>query len=717
MAKLYYNSLLIISLLAFYGAGVYRLYQLNYMGIFLTLIFSAITFILLKKGRKGNLSSRVHCHCEGEARGNPVRINNTLSLPDCHATFTMTVLYILLLVTNFLILFKSVTVTSIISPWQVIPWYFFITFTISTLLLIIIILKTKLPNFIYLSLLTSYFLLPVSVALIIYTIGYGFDPFIHQATEKLIATQGFVDPKPLYYLGQYALVIIIHKLFFIPIVWIDKLLVPLMSAIFLPPALFHAVKSFGIKTKTSLLTVLLTLIFPFSIFIVTTPQNLAFLFLIILILLNLKQNFTTYDLRLTTIIALATLAIHPIAGIPAVLFVLMFFFCHCETEGCGNPVKIATLPFFTRLPRLFQSLTMTRSIIVFLTFVVAIALPLAFYLNNKTSSIINSITTSDTSSLWQLPQLFLSNTGNFIFNFSYLYVFNIIWIILIFILTGIILSLRGVQNESEGRRSNPCLAGRQAVKNATSYLLMPSALLISYFITKTINFNYLIDYEQSNFADRILIIATIFALPFILITLATLINKILQQNKIVKYSLLIFFTLLITASLYHSYPRWDDYYNSRSYATSKSDIKAVQWIEQNSPDDNYIVLANQQVSVAALSEFGFKKYFQTEDGELFYYPIPTGEKLYQYYLSIADQRENPPQADALPQQNSAGEQASRRARKTALEAADLVNVNTTYFVLNDYWWAFDKILAEAKFEADEIKSIDDGKIFIFKYIK
>ncbi|MFH1427650.1 MAG: hypothetical protein ABIG60_03945 [Patescibacteria group bacterium] len=719
---LYYNSLLIISLLAFYGAGVYRLYQLNYAGIFLTVIFSAITFILLKKGKKGNLSSREQCHCEGDppagragARGNPVKINNALSLRDCFAPLAMTALYISLLIYNFLILFQSSTITSIISPWQVVPWYFFITFTTSTLLLVIIILKTKLPNFIYFLLLTFHFLLTFSIALIVYTLGYGFDPFIHQATEKFIATQGFVDPKPFYYLGQYALVTIIHKLFFIPIVWIDKLLVPLASAIFLPPVLFHAIKSFGIKTKQCLVSTLFILIFPFSIFIITTPQNLAYLFLILIIPLSLhEQSNVPLSLKeqssalfLQVPLALATLAIHPIAGIPAILFVAMFFFCHCEIEGRGNPAKIATLPFFTRLPRFFQSLAITRIIIAFLAFITAIALPLAFYLNNKTSSIINSTAISDVPAFWQLPQLFLSNTGNIWLNFSYLYGFNIFWIILIFISAGAILSLRV-------ERSNPARFDARQVKNAP-YFLMSSALLISYALVKLINFSYLIDYEQSNFADRILIIVAIFALPFILIALTTLVNKILEQNKIIRYSLFLFFTLLITTSFYHSYPRWDDYNNSRSYATSKSDVKAVQWIEQNSPDDNFIVLANQQVSAAALKEFGFKKYYSISSplyqggdqggGKLFYYPIPTGEKLYQYYLDMVYQRENPPQADA-----------SKRAKETALEAADLVGVNTVYFVLNDYWFAFDKILAEAKFEADDMKNIDN-QVYIFKYVK
>ncbi|HCU47557.1 TPA: hypothetical protein DIC39_00635, partial [Patescibacteria group bacterium] len=39
--------------------------------------------------------------------------------------------------------------------------------------------------------------------LFVFPLAYGFDPWIHQASEKLIATTGILSPKPLYYLGLY----------------------------------------------------------------------------------------------------------------------------------------------------------------------------------------------------------------------------------------------------------------------------------------------------------------------------------------------------------------------------------------------------------------------------------------------------------------------------------------------------------------------------------
>ena len=55
-------------------------------------------------------------------------------------------------------------------------------------------------------------LLTFSVANIIFPLGFGFDPFIHQATEKHILDFGFILPKKLYYIGQYVLVGFLSKI-------------------------------------------------------------------------------------------------------------------------------------------------------------------------------------------------------------------------------------------------------------------------------------------------------------------------------------------------------------------------------------------------------------------------------------------------------------------------------------------------------------------------
>ena len=127
----------------------------------------------------------------------------------------------------------------------------------------------------------------------------------------------------------------------------------------------------------------------------------------------------------------------------------------------------------------------------------------------------------------------------------------------------------------------------------------------------------------------------------------------------------------------------------------------MRWIEENA-NENYIALANQQVSAAALREFGFKKYYTPSPyqgeggGEVFYYPIPTGGPLYQYYLDMV---------------------YKKLSRETMNAAMDLVGVKKGYFILNKYWWAFPKILEEAKFEADDWKDFGNGEVYVFEYTR
>jgi hypothetical protein len=147
---------------------------------------------------------------------------------------------------------------------------------------------------------------------------------------------------------------------------------------------------------------------------------------------------------------------------------------------------------------------------------------------------------------------------------------------------------------------------------------------------------------------------------------------------------------MITASLYLSYPRMDNYHNSHGYSISEQCLEAVDWIEKDAKKE-YIVLANQQVSVAALEKFGFDRYHKKN---IYFYPIPTSGKLYDYYLDMV---------------------YKKASFKTMKEAMEYAGVEQGYFVLNKYWWAFPKIKREAELEATNVKEIGDGDIFIFKY--
>ena len=112
----------------------------------------------------------------------------------------------------------------------------------------------------------------------------------------------------------------------------------------------------------------------------------------------------------------------------------------------------------------------------------------------------------------------------------------------------------------------------------------------------------------------------------------------------------------------------------------------------------YIVLADQAVSAAALRELGFKQYFRSNDKsiaeQIFFYPIPTGGALYQYYLKMV--YESP-------------------SRQIAEEAAKLAGVDKVYLVINDYWFDSASLIAKAKQTADSWRSINNGKNYVFAY--
>lgn len=641
-----YLFLVFIASTSFFGALVYYFYSLNKAGIILSTtlsipFFSIITYLHYKKYRRENKNNYFSGNKNNGSK-------NFLNIKfDLFLLFS----YLSLAGICLLILFYNQTASSIISPWQIVPKYFFAFYVLSTLVLIFSIIKNSRFS---LFLISAQAFLSFSIAWIIYKIGYGFDPLIHEATMDLINKTGAVYPKNFYYLGQYSLIIIIHKIFYIPIYWLNKLLVPVLVAIIIPFSFFIFLKQQFENRKTNLLLIATLFIFPYSAFIATTPQNLSYIFLIALVFLGLSCK-TLLELTIIFLLSLTTLFIHPISGIPAVFFSLLIIIFHSDLK---------------RSKKYLYGLAYSGA---------AIALPAAFLLVNlKNTNAEQAEKISETGpSIFNLALenlLKMPREQNFILNFLYLHIFNISLLIIILALAGIFILIKY----------------RKKCRIFFINLGMVIALIVSYLMVSKINFSFIIDYERSDYAGRILALIFIFLLPIIILPLYSLINKVSEQKKAVKIPFLIFLVLLIASSLYASYPRFDDYFNSRGYSVGENDFKAVEWIEENR-DQNYMVLANQQVSAAALSKFGFNRYLKDE---IYFYPIPTGGTLYKYYLKMVYES-----AD----------------RQTMLRAMDETDVDEAYFVINKYWWAFDKILSEAKLSADSWQEIGNGDIYIFKY--
>lgn len=640
--------LLFIALIAIYGAGIYYLYALNWLSVILILILVATSFFFLDKPLFNKLdSSKLDSDKLSPDKLNPLERKNN------YIKYWPYLIYLFFVGICFYILYLSRSERALISPWQVIKPSFFIFYGLGSLTLIFTLLKTNISSTVKIISLSIHYFLNFSIALIVYKIGYGFDPFIHQATMELIDKKGFVSPKPLYYLGEYGIIVFLHKFSGLSIYALNKFLVPVLAAIFLPIASYRLTNKNSSK-NSRILSSLFILTLSFAPFIISTPQNLSYLFLILTILFGLTKTNLLWSL----ILALATAAIHPLTGIPALSWFLILLL-----KKYSNKFKLSTRKIW--------------KVIIFL--ISSLALPLALFISG--GSDIKKINWNLNLIIEPFQALFKSlNTAgqeNWLLNFVYFFGYNYN----LFLVLIIIISLIAFYRQKD----------RQNFKNL---IFINLALSVAYLVSSQIIFNDLISYEQSNFSARLLILITIFFIPIIILELQKLIELILIKDKLSKLIFLFFGLSLLTSSLYISYPRYDKYFNSRGYSTSANDLLAVELIEKEAKGP-YLVLANQQVSVAALKKLGFDNYFKTPTGQIFFYPIPTGGPLYEYYLEMV---------------------YKKPSRKTMASARALTGVKESYLIINKYWYESGKIINEAKITADTWQEVN-GEVYIFKYLE
>lgn len=542
-------------------------------------------------------------------------------------------------------LFQARTDLPLISPWEVLPASQFISYGLASALLLYLLPQIK--KTISLLLLVFHFIWSFCVALIIYVIGYGFDPFIHQATVQAIERLGQVQPLTIYYLGQYSLVTIFHTFLGWSIAAWDKLLVPGLAAVILPLILYYRLKSQFSQVTLILVSLLLL---PTSLFIVTTPQNLAYLLLIIIVAWSLKL-VTVGDYILISLLALVTLFTQPIAGIPAIIFTSWLII------------------------QKYNFITWKKTINYLISLLFITALPAAFYwFNYQNYHHSLSLIWPSLENLWSslVPKNPIQET--WYLNLVYFFEAGRTWLYLGLMGTGAYLAYIKKEKIMLIRYGLPTIS------------LICSALLAS-----SINFQYLIDYERYDYPERIITVAVIFSLPFLLLAWEAFFIRLTQQTLYIRVAIIILLAGLLTGAFYLRYPRFDHYFNSHGYATSQADIEAVQWIETKAENRPYIVLANQQVSAAAIREFGFAHYYNN----LFYYPVPTGGPLYQYYLDLVKKPDY----------------------QTVAQAMELTGVNEAYVVLNNYWWAADKLGPELEMQAKESISLHNKAIRIYWFTK
>lgn len=570
---------------------------------------------------------------------------------------------------NFYIIISSRTGNAIRSPWEAIPKEFFFFYFFSTFFLIIISLINK-KGHATLWLIVLHFILSTTIAVTVYKLGYGYDPMIHQATEKIIAEKGSIAPKPLYYTGQYMLVVFLSKTTALPTLAVDTYLIPLIFSFFMPLVFYFTFSQITQRVHCLPFLSAAFLIIPYSSFIVTTPQSLANFFILLIILLSPLVIFSDNKKWIWPlgIFALTTMFIHPLTGIPSVIF--MIFIIITYYLNFHSTTYSIVRKFLYLEAGLLSS----------------VSLPLIFILNSEFSRTLSSIISlqflKDTKNIGETLQFLIPNIKNnfkMIYDIVYWYESNMHILFLILAFLGIILLIK-----------------KYKIQKILLYPFLFIIFFINYALLRVVvQFPSLITYERQNYPNRIFEISFYFLIPIIFFALIYALSVSFRKTKSLLAAIVLIVSIFITSSLYLSYPRADSYHLDRGYNITQTDINIVRYIDDAAKDD-YIVLANQMTSVAAIREFGFKKYFYNKDADkdYFYYPIPTGDPLYQFYLSMV--YKNPD-------------------KKTAEAAGKFMGVNHVYFVLSSYWDKFEELAEKAKQEADSWQSIDQDKAFVFYY--
>lgn len=465
-----------------------------------------------------------------------------------------------------------------------------------------------------------------AIPALVYRLGYGFDGFLHRASQNIILQTGTLEPKPLYYIGQYVLTTWLSRFWDLPLNAIDVWLVP-SASIFLALAAYLALRG----RASSLVG--LSLLAPLAAFVTTTPQSFAYILGFTALGLAIAAQEGRLGAWLPIILGAWALIVHPLAGLPFLL--------------------ITAAVLVIRLPYLSWPLVGAS----------ALSVPFAFLatgLNrqseiNWTSFVSTFLPNANHAALWP--------------DWASLVIFFIPIALLA-------LSIVAILRDAERRQLWLALLSGSVTLIVAGCILKAAG-----------DFAFLIDYERGNYADRLFIVAALFAL----------LPAMRGLGAVLRPSILLAIALMAwgSANVYAALPRHDAAATSRGWSVSLADFEAVRWIEQDANNQAYTVLANQSVSAAAVQSFGFKRYVKSPEGEdVFYYPIPTGGELYQLYLQAV------------------GKETDIQSIR---EAARLGQSNLVYVVLNEYWWDAERVGENLSAIANAEQTISNGRARVFRF--
>ncbi len=482
------------------------------------------------------------------------------------------------------ILFTTSSFEAIRSPWEVLSPLFLPLLGVTAFMTVVIAARHD-GRGIAAILATAILGLGLVVSAQVYAIGYGFDPFIHEAAMREVATHGLVMPKTPYYLGQYADLVPLATLGGLDLHLLNRFAGPLVGLL----ALVIAAATVAAVAETPVaLAVILAAAAPLGHWIATTPQGVAEAFALLAVALAWAAAKKKDGWTLPFLLALASSAAHPIAGIPALGAVLMMWMVSGQSRKLlapGSWLVALALVLFPAAAFLAQS-----GLGAFVMPDGAKARLLALF----TAAF--GTTTATTFSATRT----LLYAGRAAAPFA-------------------ILALAIAAAWRPRTKSDRALFLSSAA-TATGGVLLAGAVSLPGVIA----------YEQAIFPARFLSVAGILLLPLAL-DAAVRGASCAVRSRIGLLSVSFILSCLLVASVYLAYPRLDPEDRTSGRAVSAATVAAAAFLHDQGIGG--VVLADQTLAAADIWRYGFFRYAKGE----YWISHPSGALgLYGYYLKATD---------------------------------------------------------------------------------
>ncbi len=550
----------------------------------------------------------------------------------------------------FFLMMRSRTLSSAVTPWSLMPAISFVIYGVLICISMASIIYSDRAGW---KRLIPAYALSLCVLAIIFPLGYGFDPFIHHATEQLLLTHNTIQPRPFYYVGYYSLVVWLVRIVHIPLANANTYLNLILCAVLVPLAASSGLRYIGREKKFSLIAALSILLLPYAYMVQSTPQAASYLLALLFMFTALHYATDVLPWWPLAGIAITATAMHPLTGIP--LAIMAFFFLAYQRTSLSSTVRMT-----------FLSLIVAAGIVMVPSMLVIAAL--------RSGEFSIHFGFYQSISLWQpfLPSVFrFTNIDDLLY--SFIQSAGFLWIII---------SLSGY-----------ALADKAQKKNLRPFLIMSGTMLCAYVGMRTfMQFDFSTEIESNIFAQRIAMLCLITLAPLALYFIVATFSRASTMGRQTMLIAVLLLSLGITASWYGSFPRFDTRDQNKGYSASASDYDAVQWIHADAGSHEYVVLADQTVSAVALQSYGFAQYHNG----LLYYPIPTNGPLYQKFLKVMTIDHD-------------------QAQHALDETRAITGVQAVYVVLNEYWDSSEKIRTALQTGAARTHVIDEktGRVDIF----